>query len=96
MLVGTTTLGGAVLAPAAGAADPGEAAPEKTTLAASGLRASWSAADGAASVDPGQRFTVRVRASKDAARKARVRITATRAAGDAGPRRVVRRTLRKG
>lgn len=94
VLVGVATL---ALAPAAGAAGPSPGTPKAVTFQGQGLRASWSAAAGTVTVDPGKRFTVRVRATtKEAPRAARVRITATRAAGDAGPRRVVRRTLRRG
>lgn len=82
------------------------AAQQPTTFSHDGLRATWSKIVGLAAekpnvdsawVEPGQRFTVRVRATKQAARSARVRVTATREAGDAGPKRVVlRKSVRTG
>ncbi|MFA4927788.1 MAG: hypothetical protein WC558_04680 [Patulibacter sp.] len=82
------------------------AAQKPTTFAHDGLRATWSKVVGlavekpgvdTAMVEPGQRFAIRVRATKKAARSARVRITGTREAGEAGPKRVVlRKSVRSG
>ncbi len=100
------TVGATVVAPAASADDAKTATSSKTTFRADGLRATWSKVEGlragkatrdTAMVEPGQRFAIRVRPTKKAARSARARITVTRTAGDAGRKRVVlRRTLRKG
>lgn len=93
-VVAVAATGSVALAPSASARD---AKPTVSALAAGGLRVTWKDAAGTARLNPGQRFTVRVRATTKAARTARARVTATRAAGDAGPKRVVlRRTLRSG
>ncbi len=90
-------VGSAALACSASARDVSSTAPTTATFAAGGLRVTWKDVAGTARLNPGQRFTVRVRATRKASRSVRARVTATRAAGDAGPKRVVvRRTLRSG